>query len=127
MKQCYVLMNHAISEDQFVDLNEMGIEPVMASEQSLKEWANIDPEATEDDIIKLVSDIMINDKVNEYDYVCVQGAFDATMVFKWNSFKKHKWVFPTTKRVVEESVNEDGSVNKKTVFKHIKFRMFSLD
>ncbi|MEM2615657.1 MAG: hypothetical protein QXO44_02810 [Thermoplasmatales archaeon] len=55
--------------------------------------------------------------------VCVQGEYTVcSIVFSFVPF--YVFTFPTTKRVVQEIQKEDGTVEKVSVFKFVKWRQF---
>lgn len=58
---------------------------------------------------------------NEGGKVCLQGEFTLCYIL-YRSIDEPIFTFPTTQRVVEEKVKEDGSVEKVATFKFVRWR-----
>jgi hypothetical protein len=79
-----------------------------------------------DAIIKAFANAPVPAGVDFQEYLMLQGEFSVCYnLFKIRNiaFPNVTFVVPTTERVVEEIVKEDGTVEKKTQFKFIKWRM----
>ena len=79
-----------------------------------------------DAIIKAFANAPVPAGVNFKEYLMLQGEFSVCYkLFKMRNiaFPNVTFVVPTTERVVEEIVKEDGMVEKKTQFKFIRWRL----
>jgi len=124
MKRIYLLLNHEPSEEQLKELEKVwGNFEIVEPDLKIKEfWANVDPELNNlersDKAYEIVEDIVSK----RSDAVWIQG--ESIMVY--NVVKKLEYrnilaFAATTKRQVVEVKKEDGSVEKKSIFKHCKF------
>ena len=92
------------------------------------QFPNIDPEADMDEIEALSSKIFeevraIYENWLGYIYVYVAGeyTFSYSLFYKLKQFGANV-VIPTTRRVVEERLKDDGSIEKVAIFKFIRWR-----
>lgn len=83
------------------------------------------PEAEEKDIIREAHAIAKDAELLSPDAVLCQG--EMSMVFVLVQLFQEKGIpvyTATTRRISEESVNADGSVEKKSVFQFVRFRRY---
>ena len=81
---------------------------------------------TKDTIIKAFADAPVPAGTDFREYLMLQGEFSVCYnLFKIRNiaFPNVTFVVPTTERVVEERVKEDGTVEKKVEFKFVRWRM----
>lgn len=93
------------------------------------QFPNIPASATRDDVKKLVTEYI--EKIekalhNKQDvYFCIQGEYLFTILLinkLLDHFSIDKFIFPTTERCVVEIQKEDGSVEKISRFKFVRWR-----
>lgn len=93
-------------------------------------FPEIDPNASRLDVAEQARNFFV-DVIrprldDENQFFCVQGEFTfffelSQIVSLYPSYAK-KFVFPTTRRVVEEQRNPDGSISKVYKFKFVRWR-----
>lgn len=124
MKKLLVISNHP---------------PEKWEDEQKKEWDEIefipfpevDPQASRDEVFEMARIFFLNVVKPYLDsdkdlFVCLQGEFTFFFEFclclsKYPAYAK-KFVFPTTRRVVEEQRNSDGSISKVYKFKFVRWR-----
>lgn len=126
MKKIFLLFSHTLTTDQEKDLKEHhGIEEMIYLPSNLQDiWSNVDPEIIEDEKLQEVLDYVISNSKKK-DYVLIQGEWG--FVYKSiDFFKENKRVpiYSTTKRDVVETTQPDGTIIKKSIFKHIKYKKY---
>lgn len=94
-------------------------------------FPNISPQATTEEVAELVEKYFekINDlayeNIPEDDdvYVMLQGEFTFCYLL-YEVLKMHGYivVVPTTERIVEERVKDDGTIEKTSIFKFVQWR-----
>lgn len=126
MKNIFLLFSHTLTEMQKKDLKENhGVEEMIYLPPHLQEiWSNVDPEIVEDNKLQKVLDYVI-ERSKKKDYVLIQGEWG--FVYKSINFFKETNripIYSTTKRDVIETTQFDGTIIKKSVFKHIKYKKY---
>jgi len=123
-KRVYLLLNHQPTEEQLKDLEKVyGFFEIVEPDQKIKSfWSNIDPEMNslerDDKALEIVDDVV----KKKADSVWIQG--ESVMVYKVVKRLEYRNIpafASTTKREAVEVKKEDGSVEKKSVFKHCRF------
>jgi len=118
--------NHKLTEAQIADLKEnWGVTEIINLPENLKAlWSQIDPEATSFDVVlDVVTPVYKFADANDISIAMVMGEMSAS--YKLINYLKSDGVFivvATSKRISQEVTQEDGSVRKVNVFKHIMFR-----
>lgn len=127
MKKLFLVFNHTLTEDQKKDaLENLGVFEIVTLPEELKSiWSSISPdgELNLEQLDRITGWLEKNSKKN--DYVLVQGEFGA--VFYVVDFAFYKGLIPvyaTTEREYTQTVNEDGSVERKHIFRHVTFRKY---
>ena len=123
-----VLMNHDLTQRQLSEVNTVfgSMKLIVPPEDIRSFWESIPPEgelnmAGLNRVIKFLENI-----AGTGDVVLVQGEFGATFYVVDYCFKKgHIPVYATSVREYGEKRNDDGSINRCHVFKHVQFRRYS--
>lgn len=125
-----VLLNHALTEEQKKDAQvNLGVVSFVEPSQDIRSiWSNIIPEGGLNNeygkqLKKVIDWIQVNSMRD--DYVLVQGEFGATYyVITYCIINGLIPIYATTRREAVEVIREDGSVEKKQVFRHVQFREY---
>ncbi len=127
MKKLFLVFNHTLTDSQRKDaIENFEISEIMALPEDLKKiWSSIPPEGDLDiNQLKYITD-WLDKYAAKNDYVLVQGEFGAVFYIVDFAFCKSLIpVYATTKREYEERVLDDGSVERKHIFKHVTFRKY---
>jgi hypothetical protein len=127
MAKMFVLTNHELTEEQKNDaINTFGVnEFIHAPERVLATWGYIPPHYDEvKEYLRTVFKWLESAEPND-DIVLVQGESVSTyQVVDTMRKLKIRCIAATTERVTEEVTMPDGSVQKKSVFKHVRFRPY---
>jgi len=122
----YLIFNHVMTPEQEADAFEyFGVSEIVPLPDDLKPiWGNIPP-----DVLSLGEYLEpIFDWVRSFEpksIVLVQGEAGATFeVVNLAITLGHAPVYATTKREVVEEHLPDGSVQKRAVFRHVRFRPY---
>jgi NAD(P)H-flavin reductase len=124
VKKVYLLLNHQPTEEQLKDLERVyGSFQIVEPDKKIKDfWANIDPELNglerDNKALEIVADIV----EKKADSVWIQG--ESAMVYKVVKRLEYRDIpafASTTKREAVEIKKEDGSIEKRSVFKHCRF------
>src|SRR5690606_17119635 len=128
MAKCLIIMNHKPSQEQIKGLEEQfGIKEVLELPGNLRPiWAQIPAEGEtfpEDHVAPILSWISKNAAVS--DYIWIQGE-PAACVFLRNYCARRKLnaILATSRRESIDVANADGSITKKSVFRHVTFRYY---
>lgn len=127
MKKLILIFNHKLTREQEADaFDTLMVDEILTLPDHLKTvWNNITPKG--DLCLNEVKTIIewIKQEASPLDYILVQGDFGATFFVVDYCFKNGLTpVYATTKRKVAEEKKADGTVEKKSVFKHIFFRKY---
>ena len=120
-------MSHSISEDQVTGAKrELGVDTVEQMTGVVADACkNIDPEAKFYQLKGLAADI-IGTAINEdATHISVMG--EPALVTAAYDFAQHNgltFVQSTTKRISEDIPQEDGTVKKVAMFKHVQWRIW---
>ena len=123
------IMNHPLSSEQKeYAKNEFGIENFLFLPDNLKEYFfDISPfEDLDLEKLNLVTEYIKNN-LKKGDLVLIQTEFGVTFYLVDFCIKNDFIpVYATSNRVYEEVINKDGTVNKKHIFKFVKFRKYKV-
>lgn len=109
-----ILMNHDPTEEQLQDLRRMGF-----TEWELIKPGELDPEWDSLDIYDFFNGLI---KGKKFNAIWCQGDYRLfAQTFLHCLAKRIPLYVSTTRRVVEEKRNPDGSITKVSIFKHVKF------
>lgn len=127
MSTLYILLNHTLTEEQRINARKQlkvhsFVEP---PEEISKIWSSVEPEGelNLERLNKVVD--WLSQNTRSGDFVLVQGEYGATYYVVNYCFQQELVpVYATSKRVYEEKVLEDGSVERRHLFKHVNFRIY---
>jgi hypothetical protein len=127
MKKMYLLFSHKLTKEQITDAREtLGVEKFVYLPENLqKMWSNVDPVEVEEKSLNEIWEFVTKD-LDKEDYILIQGEWGFTFNSILHFKKKAKVIYSTTKREVKEIVKEDGTVEKRSQFIHVKFKSYSL-
>jgi hypothetical protein len=126
-KKLILLFSHTLSPYQVTDarLNLSVNEIVPLPGNLLKKWSNVPPEI--ESLAGYLNDIRLWLEKNSApgDCLLVQGDFGATCYFVQWAFKNQLIpVYATTKRIHDEKVLKNGTVEIQKSFRHKMFRKY---
>ena len=117
----FVILNHDLTQDQREELEERFGEIVELNAEEKALWSQIPSEGGHLGVNKHIWPILL--KIKKYDAVVCQGEFTAFVVVFTSCQTLQKNIFVAcSKRETVETIDEDGSIIKKAVFKHVQFR-----
>jgi hypothetical protein len=133
MRKALVVLNHSLTEEQVSDLNyNWLVGEIVYLPDSLKQiWSEISPEAGLTELCESIKPIIewIENTSGRTDVVVIQG--EATAVYQVVRAVQRRYpqtgmkcLAATTARIVEEIPLADGSISKKSTFKHVRFRPY---
>jgi hypothetical protein len=127
MKNMILLFSHKLSETQIKQAREIhNVENFISLPQELQtSWSNISPDL--ESIIPTIEPIkeFLGSVAKQGDFVLIQGDFGA--VYTLVQFCKENNLTPlyaTTKRRINESINQKGEEVKTSIFEHVRFREY---
>ena len=127
MKKLLKIMNHPLSKLQKENLkNNFNIDTILLLPEKLQNYLKNIP-ADENLNLEVLKEItsFIKKNLDKDDYLIIQGEFGITY-YLVNFCLKNSYnaIYATTKRVYQETINSDGSIDRKHIFKFIKFRKY---
>lgn len=127
MRRAFLLFSHSLTPVQEKELAHEWQAPVMRPlpETLKKLWGNVPPHAPS--IGEWVRPVLewVGAEAAPGDVILVQGDYGATFVAVcWALSRGLVPVYATTERLLEETVQPDGSVLQKRVFSHVRFRRY---
>ncbi len=127
MKKVLVLLNHKLIQEQIETLRlKYGVKKeniIYPSKEITLLWSGIDPKSDKIPLEEIKNFILANFK--KYDLVIVQGETGATFKIVNFCFANNLIpIYATTKRTVILEENINGIVEKKSVFKFVRFREY---
>jgi len=130
LNKLFLIFNHVLTEDQEKEAKDvLKITQIIPLPQHLQElWGNIPPdEDLSSNLFSPITSFLLENKGEGENYCLIQGDFGATVYLVTWCFK-HGFIpiYATTKRVAQEVVKPDGSVELIKVFKHERFRRYIL-
>lgn len=127
MRQLFTVFSHELTDEQKADARSCFCISRFFSlpDELQKIWSQLDPEGevNNKELNKITEWLMSHSMPG--DFVLIQGEFGATYYlvnFCLNSNLNP--IYATTKRIYSEKKLEDGSVARKHIFKHIRFRKY---
>lgn len=127
MRSVFLLFSHKLTTDQIQDLRQnWNAENIVPLPQQLQEqWSNIAP--VSESVYEFSGEFKtwLRENAHNDDLVLISGDFGA--VYEMVNFCKKSGFLPiyaTTERQIKEITQEDGKVLKKSVFRHVRFRVF---
>jgi hypothetical protein len=133
MKALFVLMNHRLSVEQEADAKQsLGVEEVIYPPESVLEvWGNVPASASMWDLKEYLGPVCkwLKSVCEANDIVLVQGESVASYLIVTGLREAYpldniRCVAATSCRDVIEEKQEDGSVIKKSVFRHVRYRAY---
>ncbi len=124
MKRMYILLNHTITKQQILDAKSMlGICEFIEPDANLKNnWSNIPPEVDNIEPYLMGFKSWLG-SASKGDYLLLSGDFGAChRVANWCKERGVTPLYATTKRDATEKLHTNGTIEKTSVFKHIRFR-----
>lgn len=124
MKRLFLLFSHKLTKEQIEDAEEnFNISKFVYLPEELQSmWSNIG----EDDIgLDRRFKKYIKEKAETGDYILIEGEYGMVYkMVKWALENNYIPVYSYTKREYSNKVLEDGTVENKHYFKHIKFKEY---
>ena len=129
MPKLFLLFSHSLTHEQLKDATEvLRVEKIIYLPEDLQKiWSNIDPigELGTEPLEKIAS--WLKEHGNEGDFVLIQGEFGATFYLADFCFSSDFIpIYATSKRIYEEKINDNGTIERKHVFKHVNFRKYRM-
>jgi len=126
-KKLILLFSHNLTKSQKEEAyRTLKITELVSLPISLQnKWSNVPAES--DDISNYLSDISLwlKEVADNKDYILIQGDFGATYFLVNIAFQfKLIPVYSTTERIHEEVLKQDGALEMKKIFKHVKYRKY---
>ena len=125
--RCFLLFSHALTAEQAADAREaFGVNefaPLPTEWQAI--WSDVPPDADyiADHLLPLLH--WLSQQAQPGDVVLIQGDFGAVyLTVKWALQRRLIPVYATTRRDVVETTLPDGSIQKQSRFRHIRFRRY---
>lgn len=128
MKRAWVLLNHALTSDQLAELSATyGCRDVRYAPESLaSSWADVDPADELPNAVVTAALQWLSDEPVSGDVVVVQGDPGASCyIAGFCAAKGLLPVYATTWRVAEEEPLGENSVQRRSVFRHVRFRSYA--
>lgn len=122
-----LLFSHQLTDSQKDDArNNWDVKQFLALPKELQNiWSNIDPNLEKLEAYLLSVYAFIEDEGNEKDLVLIQGDFGASyLMIKFAKEKNLIPLYATTQRRVKEMKNENGKMEKRSIFEHRRFRRY---
>jgi hypothetical protein len=121
----YLIFSHQLTKEQQMEARQRyGVTQFVPLPESLqRNWSSIPPEGDwNESWIKPIQD-WLTWEAKPGSVVLVQGEYGTT-VYMVGWLRKHGYrpIYATSKRMVEEIIKDDGSVETIRVFKHVQFR-----
>ena len=128
-KKLILLFSHRLTDSQKKDANTtLGVTEFISMPAELQQkWSNVPAEI--ESITDYLYDIRLwlMDVVSDNDYILIQGDFGATYYFvNWAFNNKLIPVYSTTKRIHQETILSDGSIEIRKTFEHKMFRQYNV-
>ena len=117
-----VILNHQLTEEQVKELKEKGYQEIVYLPDELKkEFAGLTPESILPTLREIHNFILRENP----DAIIIQG-HNTIVAYLWYicSTRGIKVLYAYSKRIVEEQKKDDGTVEKKVVFRHEGFHEY---
>lgn len=127
MPNLFLLFSHTLTPEQVKDANEvLDVGKIISLPLSLQEiWSNVDPvgELNTKPLDEIA--LWLKEHSSKGDFVLIQGEFGATHYLIEHCFNAGLIpIYATSRRIYEEIKNDDGTVERKHIFKHVNFRRY---
>lgn len=126
MAKMFLFFSHKLTEEQIIsakkDLNCN--EFIYLPEDLQKLWSNISAYEQNYKYLEKFKEFILKN-YNENDYILIQGEWGYT--YQLVNFCKGIKIIPifsTTERNATETINKDGSISKKSIFKHVLYKKY---
>ena len=124
MKRLFLLFSHKLTSDQIKDakdrLNIIEYRYLPDNLQNI--WSNI-PE--DDENIEMLFMNYIKENASIGDYILIEGEYGIVYkMVKWSIENNYIPIYSYTKRQYKSITLEDGTVENRHYFKHIKFKEY---
>ncbi|PDO10552.1 MAG: hypothetical protein BLM47_06675 [Candidatus Reconcilbacillus cellulovorans] len=129
MKSVAILLSHQPTTEQLAQLeNEWGVGRIVPLPDEFRTlWTSVPPDGPfpKEAFAPLLA--WLEQSTAEGDLVWVQGEFGATfLVSSWCFAHRRIPVYATTRRESEDHAQPDGSVVRRQVFRHVRFREYPI-
>ena len=126
LKKLLVLFSHKLTAEQVKDASDnLNIEEIIYLPEELQKiWSNVNPYKDCKDSLNLIFEF-VKKSLQKDDYALIQGEWG--YVYDSINFCKTMKIIPiyaTTERVVRETPLSDGTIEKISIFKHVKFKQY---
>lgn len=125
MSKTFCLLNHALTQKQLAELSEKfnSTNVVYPDENIAKQWAQILPEKSNDEVILAVTK-WLQCNAAPGDLFIIQGEFGSTFTLVDFALKNGLVpLYATTRRVAKESRSGE-TVRREYVFEHVCFKKY---
>ena len=122
-KRILIAMSHKLTDDQRNDLQALGFEPVISQFYTEQKLNQLDPHLSAKEIAVLA--LKLVNEAKQLDCQAISMVGEPTLQFYvWNyALNAGLEVYvSTTQRISTEQVQEDGTVRKVQIFKHVQWR-----
>ena len=126
-KNLFLLFSHTLTPEQLADARaSLGVKHVFGMSRELKSiWQQIPPEVHGVDSLIEPLKKWLSEKSRQGDVVLVQGDFGATWLMVNYAFSIGLIpIYSTTEREASESLQPDGSIKTRHIFRHNRFRIY---
>ena len=126
MKKLFLLFSHRLTKEQEDDARlNLKVDEIVSLPQELQDfWSQIDPVENHWDKLEKIWEF-VEKNGNEGDYLLIQGEWGwAFRTVNYFLEKNMIPVYSTTERKVEETHKENGEVEKRSFFKHVKYKRY---
>lgn len=125
MSKTFCLLNHALTQKQLAELKENfnSSDVVYPDENIAKQWSQILPEKSNDEVIFAVTK-WLQCNATPGDLFIIQGEFGSTFTLVDFALKNELVpLYATTRRIAKES-REGETVHREYVFEHVCFKKY---
>lgn len=126
MKKMLLLFSHSLTPEQKKDGEEhFSVKEFISLPHDLQSlWSQVPPEGEINDTLQLFIE-WIENHGKKGDIALIQGEFGMTFALAgWCIKKGIVPVYSTTGRDYEQTVDEEGNIINRHVFKHVRFREY---
>lgn len=124
----FLFFSHKLTPEQAADAqNALGVTEFVALPEALQTlWSNVpaDAAALREYVQPLQTWLAAHAQAG--DYVLVQGDYGAVWLLVQHALAQQLVpIYSTTAREVQEVLRPDGSIEKKSIFAHVRFRQYN--
>ena len=128
MRKIVIILNHTPTEEQINDLKlNFNVTEIIYPPEELKNYLlNIPPEDEKisENFLKSIIQF-IKENLQNGDFIWVQTEYGATFYIVDYAIKNgYIPIYSTTKRVYEEKLLDKNKIERKFLFKHVRFRRY---